>query len=141
MSKKADIMGRIVVPIVDEVDAEKTIEELQNFNIGEIIVVRAIEKSEGSLGSTPRTVHEDVGEKIKEKFRIAYPESKFQMTQSEDSVDSIVKVALESNATSIVFRPEQHSFISRLLSNNTLELIERATIPVVALPEPEEVEE
>lgn len=141
MSERTNIMGKVVVPIVDEEDAEKTVQELQNFDVEDISVVFVVEKSEGGLASTPRTLYEDVAQNVKEIFRSVYPDCGFQVIQSEDSVDSIVEVALESGATSIVFRPEQHSFMSRLLSNNTLELIEQATIPVIALPEPEVVEE
>jgi nucleotide-binding universal stress UspA family protein len=141
MSERTNIMGKVVVPIVDEEDAEKTVQELQNFDVEDISVVFVVERSEGGLASTPRTLYENVAQNVKEIFRSVYPDCEFQVIQSEDSVDSIVEVALESGATSIVFRPEQHSFMSRLLSNNTLELIEQATIPVIALPEPEVVEE
>lgn len=59
------------------------------------------------------------------------------MVQSSDTVESIVNVAEDVNATSVVFRPRNHSFISRILKGSTSELINKSHIPVIALPEPE----
>jgi hypothetical protein len=72
----------------------------------------------------------------------AFPNANFEIIETSDSIEStIVQKALDNNATSIVFRPDQDSTISKIFSTDkNMKLITHSSIPVIALPDPEDME-
>lgn len=135
--KHMDIMNEVVVPIASEDDAEKTIEELEHFEIEHMTVVFVAEKTESYPNTVPRSVFQETIDDIEDTFDEVYPDYNLRVVQSSDTVEAIVNVVEDVEATSIVFRPRQHSFISRIIKGSTLELISESHVPVIALPEPE----
>lgn len=133
-----DIMHEVIVPIAGEDDAEKTIRELKHFEIEHLTVVFVAEQTDSYPNTVPRSVFQETADSIEDAFDEAYSDYNFRVVQSSDTIESIVNVVEDVNATSVVFRPRQHSFISRILTSSTLELIDESHIPVIALPEPED---
>ena len=136
-----DIMHDIVVPVADSDDAEKTVSELKYFDPTHVTAVFVAEETDGYPNKTPHSVSEDIAEDTKEMFEREFPEVDFRLVQATDIVEGIIETADEIDATSIVYRPRQRSFISRILSSSQSEkLITHSSYPVIALPEPEEME-
>jgi nucleotide-binding universal stress UspA family protein len=140
--KHIDIMHSIVVPVAGSDDAEKTVAELQYFDPDHVTAVFVAEETEGYPNKSPHSVSEDIAEESREMFIEHFPEVDFRIVQATDIVEGIIDTADEIDASAIVYRPRQRSFISRILSSSQSEkLITHSSYPVVALPEPEEMEE
>ena len=141
-NKHIDLMNDIVVPVSNESDTEKTIKELQYFDPEHITAVFVIEETDGYPNKTPTTVLKDIAEDSMEMFEESFPNADFRLVQSYDVIESIIDTADDVGATSIVYRPRQRSFLSQILSSSqSEELITKSSYPVVALPEPEEMDD
>lgn len=140
--KHIDIMHDIVVPVADAYDAEKTVAELQYFDPEHVTAVFVAEETDGYPNKKPHSVSEDIAEDSRDMFLDHFPEVDFRMVQATDIVEGIIDTADDIDATAIVYRPRQQSFISRILSSSQSEkLITHSSYPVIALPEPEEMEQ
>lgn len=135
--KHIDIMHEVIVPVSDEDDAIKTVEELSYFDPDHITVVYVVQNTE----QVPSDIHKEDGNKMHEIVEDAFPDANFEIIETSDSVESaIVEEALNNNATSIVFRPDQESTISKIFSKDkNMKLITHSSVPVIALPDPEDM--
>lgn len=134
---QTDVMHEVVVPVSDQQDTEKTVEELKYFDPDHITVVYVVQGNE----QTPKDIHLDTGDELHEIVQDEFEEADFELVESDDIVSSIVDLAVDKDATSIVFRPSETSRISTVFSQSkNLKLITHSSVPVLALPEPEDME-
>lgn len=135
--KQIEVMHEVVVPVSDEQDTEKTIEELKYFDPDHITVVYVVQNNE----QTPSNIHEDTGDELHSIVLEEFEDADFELVESDNIVDSVLQTATDKEATSIVFRPSESSKVFNILSQSkNLELITHSSIPVVALPEPEDMQ-
>ena len=140
--KHIDLMHNIVVPVSGEEDTRKTVQELQYFDPDHVTAVFVAEETEGYPNKTPNDVSEEIAENLQELFVEHFPDVDFRLVQATDMVEAIIETADDVGATAIVYRPRQSSFISRILSSSQSEkLMTHSSYPVVALPEPEEMDD
>lgn len=136
-----DLMDNVVVPLASEDDADKTATELSYFDPEHVTAVFVAEETTGYPNKTPNSVSENIAGDIRDMMESHFPETDFRLVQSPDVTEGIISVAEEVEASAIVFRPRQSSVITRLLSGNkTMKLLTHSAYPVVALPDPEEME-
>lgn len=139
--KHIELMNNIVVPLANEDDAEKTAAELSYFDPDHVTAVFVVEETENYPNKSPITTSEEIADEISEMFESHFPETEFRIVQSTDVIEAVIEVAEDVEASSIVFRPSQTSTITRLLSGNkALKLVTNTSYPVVALPEPEDMD-
>ena len=135
--KQIDIMHEVVVPVSNKQDTEKTVKELSYFDPDHITIVHLVENNE----QTPKDVHEDVADELHSIVLEEFEDAEFELVQSDDIVKSISETAMEKEATSIVFRPAETTRIANVFSqSNNLRMITNFSIPVIALPDPEDME-
>lgn len=132
-----DVMHEVVVPISDKNDAKKTIKELQYFEPDHINIIYVAPNTE----QTPKSIEQEISDELESIISDVFPDSNFYSVRSSDTIDSIINLAMRVDATSIVFRPDDESFLSNMFSKNkNMKLITHSSIPVIALPDPQDME-
>lgn len=131
-------MHEVIVPVLNEEDTIKTVEELSYFDPDHITVAYVVDNKD----QVPKDIYEDRGDDIDKIVTEAFPEANFEVIEKSDSMAStIIDKAIDNDATSIVFRPDQESMISNIFSaDKNMKLITESSIPVIALPDPEDME-
>lgn len=143
------LSDRILLPLANETDAERTCEAVVRAIHGtthtpSIVVAHVIEKGGGAPDKAPLSAREQQAESI---FTLAENflegegfDVETELIYGTDIVDELVTAAEAVDATSIVFLPrDRGGLLSQLFSGNlATELLFASSVPVIVLPQPAE---
>ncbi|MCL9813668.1 universal stress protein [Natranaeroarchaeum aerophilus] len=142
---------RVLIPIAHEDDAERTcdaiIEHLSSEDASsKFTIVHVIEKGGGTPDKAPLAAREDQAERIfslvEQRLQAAGYETESRLEYGTDVAEVLSDVAVDIDATSLVFVPRPQGRLSRLLTGNaSTRLISDAPVPVIALPQPTDDED
>ncbi|MDR5656901.1 universal stress protein [Halodesulfurarchaeum sp. HSR-GB] len=134
--RKRDLLGRVLVPVANVDDAERTARILATYDPGEIVVLHVVEKGEGVPDKTPVEQSEEIAAESFAVVREHFPDAETETAYARDVVGAIIETAGAVEATSIVYRPRSGGRLMHFLSGDlSLKLLTRADRPVVSLPE------
>jgi nucleotide-binding universal stress UspA family protein len=138
-----DLFDRILLPVASTEDAEATAEALKGYDIGEIVAVHVIEKAGGAPDKAGVEQRELEAEKIFDVLRESLDRPiETDITYGTEVDEAIFDAAHEIDATSIVITPRGGSrWIQLLTGDVALSLITESDLPVVVLPDVEDVTE
>jgi nucleotide-binding universal stress UspA family protein len=131
---------RALVPIASEEDvrrARETILPYLNDAGGVAILVHVIKLTQGGIDPSPADLQAEEAERLFETVSENYEDVVVETRKAygSDVVTSIVETATETDATAIVFSPQEKGLLLRLLTGDTARsLMTRATVPVVSIP-------
>ncbi|WP_152040760.1 universal stress protein [Salinigranum salinum] len=131
---------RALVPIASEEDvrrARETILPYLDDAGGVAILVHVIKVTEGGIDPSPADLQAEEAERLFETVSENYEDVVVETRKAygSDVVTSIVETATETDATAIVFSPQEKGLLLRLLTGDTARsLMTRATVPVVSIP-------
>lgn len=132
------ILTHLLVPIVNEDDAEETCRELQSYvdpEVETITVVHVIEKAGGYMDKAPLEARQEQAENVFSIVEAEFadgPEIRRELRYGTDVVDEIIAAADERDVTAIGFTPQSSGRLKRLLAGDTAyRLISESHHPVV----------
>jgi nucleotide-binding universal stress UspA family protein len=131
---------RALVPIASEEDvrrARETILPYLDDAGGVAILVHVIKLTQGGIDPSPADLQAEEAERLFETVSENYEDVVVgtRKAYGSDVVTSIVETAVETDATAIVFSPQEKGLLLRLLTGDTARsLMTRATVPVVSIP-------
>jgi nucleotide-binding universal stress UspA family protein len=142
MSDRASVtpFERALVPIASEEDvrrARETILPYLDDAGGVAILVHVIKLTQGGIDPSPADLQAEEAERLFETVSENYEDVVVgtRKAYGSDVVTSIVETAVETDATAIVFSPQEKGLLLRLLTGDTARsLMTRATVPVVSIP-------
>ncbi|MEF8936561.1 MAG: universal stress protein [Halovenus sp.] len=143
------LTDRILLPLANETDAERTCAALARELDGEvetpsIVVTHVIEKGGGAPDKAPLAAREEQAESI---FTIAenfLDDERFdvetELVYGTDVIDELVTAAETHDVTSIVFLPRSGGgLLSKLFAEDlSTDLLLESPVPVVVLPQSDE---
>lgn len=138
------LLGRVVVPVASEMDAERTCDALLPYlrqTEGEAHVVHVIEHTESYLDTAAVEQLEEDAQRIfaaaRETFQAADVGSfETHLTYGTDVVDAIYDTCEELDADAVVFVTRRSSRWKRMLTGDVaLKLVTENPYPAIVLPE------
>ncbi|MHC3437363.1 universal stress protein [Natrialbaceae archaeon A-gly3] len=136
--------GRVVVPVADPDDAERTASAIAS-RLGPtstVVVVHVIEKAGGAIDKAPLEQRKEYARKTfdraSEPLEATDATVETEILYGTDVVETIFEGAEEWDADAIAVIPREGSRITELLTGDvSRRLVREASIPVVALPQNE----
>ncbi len=136
------LLRRVVLPVATEDDVRATLAAFRPYlpAVESVIAVHVIEKAGGAPDKAPLEKRETDAANI-----LAIVESQIdgdvpvetKVAYGTDVVDTLFEMAMDVNASAIVFRPRGGSRLIRLVTSDTsTRLITDPPLPVIALPAP-----
>ena len=136
--------GRVVVPVADPDDAERTAASVvpRLGPTSTVVVVHVIEKGGGAIDKAPLEQRKEYARKAfdraSEPLEATDVAVETEILYGTDVVETIFGGADEWDADAIAFIPREGSRITELLTGDrTRRLVREASVPVVALPQEE----
>lgn len=137
-----DLMAHVLVPVSQVEDAHRTAEALIPYDPGHVTVTHVVEKGGGTMDKTSVAHSEQLAEECYEAVRETFPDADVHTLYETDVFDGICQAAREVDATAIVYLPRRGGRLARFLSGDlSLKLVTESPIPVVALPQVDDVDE
>jgi nucleotide-binding universal stress UspA family protein len=145
--QKAGLLSTVIVPVAGPNDARETAKALRHRigdEIGEVVVLHVIRKAGGAPDSASVEQMEEWAAESFDAFKSAGGEwcdrigfeAGYQF--GTDIADTILSEASARSGTVIAYTPRPGHALLRWLSGNTAdELVEKAELPVLAVPEVE----
>ncbi|MFC4246370.1 universal stress protein [Natribaculum luteum] len=134
--------GRVIVPVADPDDAERTAATLapKIEPTGTAVVVYVVEKAGGGIDKASVEQREGYAERIFERARqpleAADVPVETEILYGTDVVETIFDGAIDWDADAVAFVPRQSNRLVELLTGDVArKLVRNAEIPVVALPQ------
>jgi nucleotide-binding universal stress UspA family protein len=134
------LFERVLIPIASEEDATRARETILPYleGVGGVaILVHAIRLTEGGIDPSPADVQREEAERLFDVVgrERADPVVETRTAYGSDTVRSIVETAAETDATAIVFSPQEKGRLIRLLTGDTARsLMAQSTVPVISIP-------
>lgn len=143
------LTDRILVPVANEEDARRTFGAVLDTLISDvspssvIIAAHVIEKAGGAPDKAPLPARQEQAEAtlslLENLFQQADSEIETEVAYGTDVVETLCELAMEKDATAIVFVPRPSGRLTRLLSGDlSARLIVESPVPVLTLPQPAE---
>ncbi len=145
------LTSRVLVPVANEEDATRTCEAIaehlsEEVDTTDVIALHVIEKAGGAPDKAPLPAREEQAERI---FTIVESYSQTfgydvetRLVYGTDVLESMLDGAVDADATSILFVPRPSGRLTRLLTGDlSSQLVLKAPVPVITLPQPSEIEE
>lgn len=138
------LFERVLLPVASEEDARRARETILPYleGVGGVaILVHAVKLTGGGIDPSPADAQAEEGDRL---FEIAQREHEGVVIETRaaygtDVVESIIETAVETDATAIVFSPQEKGLLLRLLTGDTARsLMTQATVPVISLPHGED---
>ena len=140
------LTDRILVPIANEADAERTCRSIRQHlesDSGEarptVVVTHVIEKADGAIDKAPLDARKEQAASIFDMVRAELEPAGYtvetELRFESDVVAAIYDTASETNAESIVFVPQEGGFLVSLLASDLTDLVTDSPIPVITLPD------
>jgi nucleotide-binding universal stress UspA family protein len=145
MSERAPdrLFERVLIPIASEEDVRRAREAIIPYLIeagGVAVLVNVVKLTEGGIDPSPADVQAEEAERLFALAREGYGDVVVdtRTAYGSDVVESISNAARETDASAIVFSPQEKGRLLRLLTGDTARsLMIRAPVPVVSVPVPE----
>lgn len=134
------LFERVLIPLASEEDARRARESIIPYleDVGGVaILVHAIKLTEGGIDPSPVAVQEEEAERL---FGIVGDDRgnlvvETRTAYGSDTVASITETAAETDATAIVFSPQEKGRLLQLLTGDTARsLMANSPVPVLSIP-------
>jgi nucleotide-binding universal stress UspA family protein len=137
---RTPLLGHAVVPVSDAEDASATAMALEPYDPAHVTAVHVVEKGGGVPDKTPVEQSEQIAEEAFVAVRRVFPDADEFTAYGTDVVETVVETAVELDATAIVYQSRGSNRLVRLLTGDrSLGLLTESPLPVVALPQPDNV--
>ncbi|WP_436911732.1 universal stress protein [Halosimplex marinum] len=135
----SDLLGRVVVPVASDDDAEATARALDGHEFGSILAVHVVEKAGGAPDKAGVEQREEVAEAafaVLEAHLGDDADLETEIRYDTDVADAVFAAADDYGASAIVITPRGGSrWIQLLTGDVALSLVTETDRPVVALPD------
>lgn len=138
----------VVIPLASPKDAERTAEAVVPYldpPPDHVLAITVVEKTEGGMDKAPLEQMteraEETLETVAERFEETGVPIETRVLYGGNVIETILEVAREADASSIVMTPRNASRWVKLLSGDTaLSLMMNTDRPLIVVPDPEEAE-
>ena len=140
------LTDRILVPVANETDAERTCRSIRQHlenDSGEVrptaVVAHVIEKADGAIDKAPLEARKEQAASIFDMVRGELEPAGYtvetELLFESDVVTAIHDAASEAGAHSIAFVPREGGFLAKLLASDLTDLVTESPVPVITLPD------
>lgn len=138
MRPTRSLLDHVLVPVANEADARETARALEPYEPAHVTALHVVEKREGFPDKLPLEQSEAVAAESFAAIRAVFTDADAQTAYSADVIETIFDVAEAIDASAIAYRSRGGGRVQQFLSGDrSLELVTRATRPVIALPRSE----
>ncbi len=134
--------GRVMLPVADPDDAERTAKALAPYLGSEstVVIVNVIEKGGGSIDKAPIGRRKEYAEEMFERARAPLSEVETTLETETffgtDIVETIFEQAESDEIDAVVFMPRKSNRLAELLTGSVARrMVKEASVPVVTLPQ------
>jgi len=131
-----DLLDHVLLPVANEADALATATALEPYGPNRVTALHVVEKGEGVPDKTPVEQSEELAEESYAAVRSVFPDADEHTAYDRHVVEAIFEAAEDIGASAIAFHARGGSRLLQFLSGDvTLQLVTKADIPVLALPD------
>jgi nucleotide-binding universal stress UspA family protein len=135
------VLGRLLLPIAEETDAEATCDAVRPY-LGEndqVVVVHVLESEADAPSDTERERADTVFEIAREQLTDAVGGFQTELRHGSDPIEEIVASAEAFDATAIGFTPRpENRWVKMLSEDHTHRLTAEGELPVLIFPHPDQ---
>jgi len=133
---RQDLLDHVILPVANEADALATATALEPYGPDRVTALHVVEKGEGVPDKSPVEQSEELAADAYAAVRSVFPDADEHTAYDRHVVDAIFEAADDVGATAIAFHARGGSRLLQFLSGDiTLQLVTKADIPVIALPD------
>ncbi|MDS0283498.1 universal stress protein [Haloarcula onubensis] len=131
-----DLLDHVLLPVANEGDAAATATGLEPYGPDRVTALHVVEKGEGVPDKTPVEQSEELAAEAYAAVRSVFPDADEHTAYDRHVAEAIFEAADDVDATAIAFHSRGGSRLLQFLSGDiTLQLVTKADIPVIALPD------
>ncbi|MFB6171954.1 MAG: universal stress protein [Haloarculaceae archaeon] len=132
------LLDRVVIPVANEADADRTCRALVSHDPGQVIAVYVVEKAGSAPDKASVEQREAVAEAAFAVVRETFPDADSEVRYATSVPTAVFEAAADRDATAIAFVPRAGGRWIRLLTGDVaLSLVTETDRPVIALPDPD----
>jgi len=133
---RQDLLDHVILPVANEADALATATALEPYGPSHVTALHVVEKGEGVPDKSPVEQSEELAADAYAAVRSVFPDADEHTAYDRHVVDAIFEAADDVGATAIAFHARGGSRLVQFLSGDiTLQLVTKADVPVIALPD------